>query len=103
MRGANDNIQCTVSLTGSADFVDTDGIDCSINLQAVEILWAVNIAFTLLSCFRFAPVMRYRIANFKEKRSQARTTGGAGPRKFRLRDNKGLLSALVLCFVAVPT
>ncbi len=91
--------QCEDGWTGLADFVDSEGYDCGINILATQILWGIVLAFSVISFVLAFPYLKARHLSYLAIKEAKAKRGESYP----LIKNPGSLTNIVWFGIGLPS
>lgn len=89
---------CEPGWTGQSDWVNMEGIDCQVNILAVQILWIINLAVSVLSAAASAP----KLLKLFQKHQRVKKSMSSAGKVYTIRDNKGSFALLIFYLFCFP-
>lgn len=94
----NNTCVCEDGFTGLSDWLNTENLDCQINIKIYKAFWGLNAAFAVLFQFKTFPKMKLRYDEFREKQKAIQASG----KSISIRQNRGLVAILFYEFWVFP-
>jgi len=96
---ATELCECEEGFTGRSDWLNTEGLDCQLNVRIYKAFWGLNGAFAILYQFKTFPKMKLRYLEFKEKQKAIQASG----KTMNIRQNRGLVAIMFYEFWVFPS
>lgn len=89
---------CDDGFSGRSDFVNTEGVDCQINLQAIRIIWGISLATSCVYIAQSVPRIKLRFQQALVTKAAKEAQG----KKYSWTANRGLMAMLWWSALVVP-